>query len=148
MRNKLLANYLRNRSNELATVRISAFCVAMLSNNSSFANIISFSESTNYRRQFYKIGWQKRKSSSYSQAGMLGMLSALSFCRIHLMLFRILRPDIAFFFVYLCRKYCVLIVNFEKWCIFAAFKIVSIGFIIKILGFKSIKVFGPLLFMG
>ena len=36
LRNKLLANYLRNGSNDLATVRISAFCVAMLSNNSFF----------------------------------------------------------------------------------------------------------------
>ena len=34
LRNKLLANYLRNRGNDLATVRISVFCVAMLSNNS------------------------------------------------------------------------------------------------------------------
>ena len=34
LRNKLLTNYLRNRGNDLATVRISAFCVAMLSNNS------------------------------------------------------------------------------------------------------------------
>ena len=34
LKNKLLANYLRNRGNDLATVRISAFCVAMLSNNS------------------------------------------------------------------------------------------------------------------
>ncbi len=32
--NKLLTNYLINRGNDLATVRISAFCVAMLSNNS------------------------------------------------------------------------------------------------------------------
>ena len=32
LKNKLLANYLRNRGNDLATVRISAFCVAMLSN--------------------------------------------------------------------------------------------------------------------
>ena len=32
--NKLLANYLKSGGNELATVRISAFCVAMLSNNS------------------------------------------------------------------------------------------------------------------
>jgi len=35
LRNKLLANYLRSGDNELATVRISAFCVAMLSNNLS-----------------------------------------------------------------------------------------------------------------
>ena len=35
LKNKLLANYLRNRGNDLATVRISAFCVAMLSNNPS-----------------------------------------------------------------------------------------------------------------
>lgn len=34
LRNKLLANYLKSSGNELATVRISAFCVAMLSNNS------------------------------------------------------------------------------------------------------------------
>ena len=34
LRNKLLAKYLRSGGNELATVRISAFCVAMLSNNS------------------------------------------------------------------------------------------------------------------
>ena len=34
LRNKLLANYLKSGGNELATVRISAFCVAMLSNNS------------------------------------------------------------------------------------------------------------------
>ena len=34
LKNKLLANYLRNRGNDLATVRISVFCVAMLSNNS------------------------------------------------------------------------------------------------------------------
>ena len=32
LRNKLLANYLKSGGNELATVRISAFCVAMLSN--------------------------------------------------------------------------------------------------------------------
>lgn len=34
LRNKHLAEYLRNNSNELATVRFSAFCGAMLSNNS------------------------------------------------------------------------------------------------------------------
>ena len=34
LKNKLLANYLRNRGNDLATVRNSAFCVAILSNNS------------------------------------------------------------------------------------------------------------------
>ena len=34
LKNKLLANYLRNRGNDLATVRISAFYIAMLSNNS------------------------------------------------------------------------------------------------------------------
>ena len=34
LRNKHLANYLRSGGNELATVRISAFCGVMLSNNS------------------------------------------------------------------------------------------------------------------
>lgn len=34
LKNRLLANYLRNRGNDLATVRNSAFCVAILSNNS------------------------------------------------------------------------------------------------------------------
>lgn len=34
LKNKLLAEYLRNRGNELATVQISAICGAMLSNNS------------------------------------------------------------------------------------------------------------------
>ena len=49
LRNKLLANYLRNGSNDLATVRISAFCVAMLSNNSFFCKENIFFESTNCR---------------------------------------------------------------------------------------------------
>ena len=35
LKDKLLANYLRSSGNELATVRISAICGAMLSNNSS-----------------------------------------------------------------------------------------------------------------
>ena len=39
LRNKLLANYLRNRGNDLATVQISAICGAMLSNNSSWIQI-------------------------------------------------------------------------------------------------------------
>lgn len=34
LKNKLLAEYLRNRGNELATVQISAICGAMLSNMS------------------------------------------------------------------------------------------------------------------
>ena len=34
LRNKLLANYLRNRGDDLAIVRISAICGAVLSNNS------------------------------------------------------------------------------------------------------------------
>lgn len=34
LKNKLLANYLRSSGNELAIVRISAICDAMLSNNS------------------------------------------------------------------------------------------------------------------
>lgn len=34
LRNKHLTEHLRNNSNELATVRFSAFCGAMLSNNS------------------------------------------------------------------------------------------------------------------
>ena len=34
LKNKHLAEYLRNGGNELATVRISAFCGVMLSNNS------------------------------------------------------------------------------------------------------------------
>lgn len=34
LKNKLLANYLRGSGNELATVRISPFYVAMLANNS------------------------------------------------------------------------------------------------------------------
>ncbi len=34
LKNKLLTEYLKNRGNDLATVRISAFCGAMLSNNS------------------------------------------------------------------------------------------------------------------
>jgi hypothetical protein len=50
LRNKLLANYLRNRSNDLATVRISAFYVAMLSNNSFICK--------------YNMFFQKRKTSS------------------------------------------------------------------------------------
>ena len=49
LKNKLLANYLRNGSNDLATVRISAFCVAMLSNNSFFCKENIFFESTNCR---------------------------------------------------------------------------------------------------
>lgn len=36
LKNKLLVNYLRNRGNDLAIVRISAICGAMLSNNSSY----------------------------------------------------------------------------------------------------------------
>ena len=33
LKNKLLANYLRSSGSELATMRISAFCVTILSNN-------------------------------------------------------------------------------------------------------------------
>nr|DAO28556.1 MAG TPA: hypothetical protein [Caudoviricetes sp.] len=61
MRNKLLANYLRNRGNDLATVRISAFCVVCCQITLSFANITSFSESTNCWQQFYKINLRKTK---------------------------------------------------------------------------------------
>ena len=35
LKNKLLANYLGNRGNDLATVQFSVICGAMLSNNSS-----------------------------------------------------------------------------------------------------------------
>jgi len=45
----------------------------------SFANVTSFSESTNYRRQFYKIGWQKKSFSPFTGCNVLGE-SALSFC--------------------------------------------------------------------
>ena len=40
--NNLLANYLRNRSNDLATVRISAICGAMLPNNSFMDKVTTF----------------------------------------------------------------------------------------------------------
>ena len=56
MKNKLLANYLRNRGNDLATVRISAFCVAMLSNNSSSykGNNIFGKDRENYTNIFHE----------------------------------------------------------------------------------------------
>ena len=60
LKNKLLANYLRNRGNDLATVRISAFCVAMLLNNSFICKNDSFPRKYKLS-QFYKIGWQKKK---------------------------------------------------------------------------------------
>ena len=60
LKNKLLANYLRNRGNDLATVRISAFCVAMLLNNSFISKNDSFPRKYKLS-QFYKIGWQKKK---------------------------------------------------------------------------------------
>ncbi|HCP42068.1 MAG TPA: hypothetical protein DIT83_01010 [Barnesiella intestinihominis] len=61
MKNKLLANYLRNRGNELATVRISAFCVAVLSNNSFYY------KSTNYFLQckFLKANVRISGTSSF-----------------------------------------------------------------------------------
>ncbi|RYS80811.1 hypothetical protein EAJ15_18685 [Parabacteroides merdae] len=42
MRNKFLANYLRSGGNELATVRFSAICGAMLPNNSFTDKDITF----------------------------------------------------------------------------------------------------------
>ena len=56
LKNKLLANYLRNRGNDLATVRISAFCVAMLSNNSSSykGNNIFGKDRENYTNIFHE----------------------------------------------------------------------------------------------
>ena len=56
LKNKLLANYLRNRGNDLATVRISAFCVAMLSNNSSSykCNNIFGKDRENYTNIFHE----------------------------------------------------------------------------------------------
>ena len=63
LKNKLLANYLRNRGNELATVRISAFCVAVLSNNSFYFN--------STEREY--IGW----SQIYEKPGRKPNLSEL-----------------------------------------------------------------------
>ena len=68
LRNKLLANYLRNRGNDLATVRISAFFVAMLSNNSfSYKYNIFFWQYELSAAILLKSSGKKRKSifSSY-----------------------------------------------------------------------------------
>ena len=52
LKNKLLTEYLRNRGNDLATVRISAFCVAMLSNNSlRIQRYNNYSENNAYYRK-------------------------------------------------------------------------------------------------
>ncbi|RGJ50764.1 hypothetical protein DXD58_09990 [Bacteroides sp. D20] len=56
MKNKLLANYLRSSGNELATVLISAFYIAVLSNNSLFAKIVIFSKVENIS-QFFLFIW-------------------------------------------------------------------------------------------
>ena len=47
LKNKLLANYLRSGGNELATVRISASCVTILSNNFLLAKVSIYFYSAN-----------------------------------------------------------------------------------------------------
>jgi len=59
LRNKLLANYLRSSGNELATVRISAFCVAMLSNNSFICKYSFFSKVRTIGGSFIKSAGEK-----------------------------------------------------------------------------------------
>lgn len=53
--NRLLANYLRNKNNDLATVHILAFNVAMLPNNSFICKYNIFFENTNYDSSFIKL---------------------------------------------------------------------------------------------
>ena len=45
----------------MEAVRVSGVCVAMLSHNSFICKYNIFSEPTNYQRQFYKTGRQKRE---------------------------------------------------------------------------------------
>lgn len=58
--NRLLANYLRNKNNDLATVHILAFNVAMLPNNSFICKYNIFSKYKLWQ-QFYKIDRENRK---------------------------------------------------------------------------------------
>lgn len=53
--NRLLANYLRNKNNDLARVHILAFNVAMLPNNSFICKYNIFFENTNYDSSFIKL---------------------------------------------------------------------------------------------
>ena len=61
LKNKLLANYLRNRGNDLATVRNSAFCVAILSNNSFICKYNIFFRKYELSVAILKIGLRKKK---------------------------------------------------------------------------------------
>ena len=62
LKNKLLANYLRNRGNDLATVRNSAFCVAILSNNSFICKYNIFFRKYELSVAILKIGLRKKKN--------------------------------------------------------------------------------------
>ena len=53
----ILAEYLRNNSNELATVRFSAFCGAMLSNNSFNCKYNMFFQKRKTSSVFFGMGW-------------------------------------------------------------------------------------------
>ena len=57
LRNKHLAEYLRNNSNELATVRFSAVCGAMLSNNSFICKYNLFFRKNELSRHF--LPWKQ-----------------------------------------------------------------------------------------
>ena len=82
LKNKLLANYLRNRGNDLATVRNSAFCVAILSNNSFICKYNIFSRKYELSVEILYLQLAKKENhSSHSWGIMLGALSALSFCK-------------------------------------------------------------------
>ena len=58
LRNKLLANYLRNRSNYLELYKYQRFALLFCQITLSFANITSFSENTNYRSNFIKSAYE------------------------------------------------------------------------------------------
>lgn len=63
LRNKHLTEYLRNAGNDLATVRFSAFCGAMLSNNSFSCKDIIFY----WNIHFLNIIFDKKVSNKYQQ---------------------------------------------------------------------------------
>ena len=80
LKNKLLVNYLRSSGNELTTVRISPFYVAMLSNNSFICKYDIFFRKYELWRQFYKIDWKNRKCkklpASYSTEDIAHLLQS------------------------------------------------------------------------
>ena len=80
LKNKLLANYLKNRGNDLATIQISAFCVASLSNNSFICKYnIFFPKTRTVSGYFTKTLAKKENYSFLSRVEILVVCSRYHF---------------------------------------------------------------------